>query len=255
MEQLNKQQIILLALLVSFVSSIATGIVVVSIMEQNSQPTITQTINRVVERTIERAVAPDVQGQSTVRETLIVREDEAVVNAIEKASRSVVRIFYSYGGEQRFAGLGIIISSSGIIAAKIEVPEGSLLSARLAGGNEVGGTVIGRDLDLGLTIIQAEQGRDPLDTRVYTASVMADSKEAKLGQSVIVMGREDGYRVATGILSSVSENLLRASVVDPAFDSQAILVNLRGEVLGMKYGNTAEDGFVTSNNIKKYATP
>ena len=49
MNDLSKQQLILLALLVSFVTSLATGIFTVSLMSQAPQEVV-QTINNVVER-------------------------------------------------------------------------------------------------------------------------------------------------------------------------------------------------------------
>jgi hypothetical protein len=53
MEHLNKAQIVLLTLFVSFVASMATGIVVVTLMQQSPEP-VAQTITKVIERTIEK---------------------------------------------------------------------------------------------------------------------------------------------------------------------------------------------------------
>ena len=82
-EHLSKSQIVLLTLLVSFVTSIATGIVTVSLMDQ-APPAIAQTVNRIVERTVEKAV-PLGQAASTVvttEKTVVVKESDLIVQAV-----------------------------------------------------------------------------------------------------------------------------------------------------------------------------
>src|SRR6185436_15876866 len=92
LNDLNKNQIVLLTLLVSFVTSIATGIVTVALMDQ-APPGVTQTINRVVEHTIERVVSAPAQTASVItKETVVLKEDDLVVAAIEKNASSLVRI-------------------------------------------------------------------------------------------------------------------------------------------------------------------
>ena len=67
MEQLTKQQIVLVTLLVGFVTSITTGIVTVSLMNQSPKG-VSQTITQVVERTIER-VASSAGAASTTNQS------------------------------------------------------------------------------------------------------------------------------------------------------------------------------------------
>ena len=239
MEHLTKQQIILLALLVSFVSSIATGIVTVSLLGQ-STPAVTQTINRVVERTIEK-VSP---SATTTTETIIVKDDQAIVDAIAKASKSVVRLVA--GGNT--VALGAIISSGGSIAAVVE-PNARITHARLEGGNSVAVNEVSRDADTGLTLFQAEQSADPRSARVYAPAALAGPATVKLGQSVIAIGGRETPMVATGIISSIREGRIATNIKDTDFDSRGILVNLLGEVVGMKDLST-ENAFISSSNLK-----
>jgi len=256
MEQLNKQQIILLALLVSFVSSIATGIVTVSLMEQD-QPTATQTINRIVERTIERASDTPSGGS---KETIIVREDQAVTESVAKVSKSLVRIYTSsQGSPSAFVGMGVVVSGSGRIVSSSIIPGGVPLVGKLQGGNVVSLVFIARNVEQGVSLLQADQSAIPAEARAYTAATLADSDKAKLGQSVVAVGGAVDPMAATGIISSIGTEgevrLIKTSMNDQGFDSLAILANLLGEVVGIQSDNTAEKTFIPSNIIKTYATP
>jgi hypothetical protein len=244
MEQLTKQQIILLALLVSFVSSIASGIVTVSLMDQGN-PGVTQTINRVVEKTIQTVSA----SATSTKETVIIKEDEAVINAITKAGKSIVKI-YSNGN---FVSNGVMLSSGGHMAAFTNSVYADNLTVILDGGNKVSLAYVSRDPSTGISIFQAEQSQNPKLARAYSGAVLANSNASKLGQSVVLIGGREETEVATGIISSKNENRIKVST-GGNFDSFAVLVNLLGEVVGIKDGNT-ENSFITSNTIKTYATP
>ena len=84
-EHLTKMQIVLLTLLVSSVTSIATGIITVTLMNQ-VPPAVTQTLNRVVERTVERVVPDKSQGASVITKevTIVVKEDDLITDSIGK---------------------------------------------------------------------------------------------------------------------------------------------------------------------------
>ena len=79
-KDLNKPQLILLALLLSFVASIATSITTVTLMQQ-APPSIVAPINRVIRQTVENI--QQVEGKTTVQ-TVVVKEEDLVVDAIAK---------------------------------------------------------------------------------------------------------------------------------------------------------------------------
>lgn len=106
MEHLTKQQLILLALLVSFVTSLATGIVTVSLMDQAPQG-VTQTVSQVIERTIEGATPQNAAVGSAVS------QDPAV--AVSRVSESIVEL--ESNTNPTVTGLGLVVSNKGVIVA------------------------------------------------------------------------------------------------------------------------------------------
>lgn len=271
MENLTKQQIILLMILISFVTSISTGIVTVSLMNQ-SPVGVVQTINRVVEKTIETVTTP---GKDTVvKETVVVNPEDQIVSAVEKTSKSVIRIYrtnndptLNQSSPILFVGLGAIITDSGIV-----VTDNSLISD---GGKYF--TTISDDKLVDLSIIRSRSGEQLAllkikndDKNPITFSrVPISNIDLKMGQTVIYIGGETKDSVATGIVSSLamkdvksggtatstgsvststSMNQKISSIetsIPANFISGGLLLNLSGELVGIKsiYMDSSKSSF------------
>jgi hypothetical protein len=122
LKHLTNYQMVLLVMLISFVVSIATGIATVALLSELPDP-VSQTFNKVIERTIERVVP----GESkTTIETVIVKEEDLVVEALE-SSKSILGIIKEGETEDpktaKEVGVGFILNnttflSSGFDASK-----------------------------------------------------------------------------------------------------------------------------------------
>lgn len=277
----------MLALLVSFVTSIATGIVTVSLMDQAPQG-VTQTINRVVEKTIERVVmepAKGSQGAAVVtKETVIVKSDDAIVDAIAKNTKSIIRIREVTGvnetRRENFAGIGLVASSDGLIVADIDV------AYRKADDNGVaipesyiGVFPDGRIFPLNIVLTDAVAGLmffQPLlqdkEKGVYRFTPPAFGTGAlKLGQTVVTLGGSETNAASTGIISALNEKnvtkpaeeagvppkvektliSIKTDILSSELVPGAILLNLSGQVIGMSAGtaNTSRNTFVPVQKI------
>lgn len=91
-ENLTKKQVVLLVLLVSFVTSLVTGIVTVTLVNQ-APPQITNMLGRVVEKTIEKATPLDIKNSQNAQivQTVITKE-EAIVKIVEDVYPAVVSV-------------------------------------------------------------------------------------------------------------------------------------------------------------------
>lgn len=298
MEDLTKHQFILLVLLVSFVTSVATGIVTVSLIGEQSAPAVTRTINRVVEKTIEKvekissSPAPTQAAAVVTKETIVVKADDLIVEAIEKNAKSLVRIRKVLGeskmGEEDFVALGLVVSKDGLIASDSSIlsqisddngapikqtyfavlPDGKIIQLKPIGGDSQG-------LALFSPVFADEKEKKET---ILIPSTFGNSSGVKLGQTVITIEGKESNTAETGIIATLSTSPDKyitavATSTEKGTDKEtlpntvliktdlsalegtlgSILLNLSGEVIGMKVGSSVvqKGSYVPSNIIEK----
>jgi S1-C subfamily serine protease len=266
-EKLTKQQIVLVTLLVSFVTSIATGIVTVALMDQ-APAGVTQTINRVVERTIEKVVTEPAKNTEIItRETIVVKEDDKIVESVDKNKNSIVRIYMKNedGKQGVFIGLGTIVSKEGLIITGDVFADTNGRFLILADNSKTYDVeVLTKKSENKFYYLKAKLVEG--DTASFTPVTFSDSNSLKLGQTVIAWGGQAQNTVSTGIVSSLLDDSVSGTVSSTTKEIIAIntninstdslsggpLLNLYGEAIGLRVStNISQYSFLPSNILIK----
>lgn len=248
LEDLTNEQLILLAILVSFVTSTATGIFTVSMLTEETPQAVTQTVSRVVERTIE-----SVSGTSTpifipeIRQTTtVVKESDRIPEAIGAILPSTV-ILRTGTSTGPIIGLGVIVNASGLIVTDASVvKKGDEYVAVL--GSSASYTVttdfIG-DADIAYLV-----GKAPAGTK---AAILA-SVTPRLGETVAALGGSRD-KVSVGTVSASVPFVPKETdgLVEVAFAVNSTLpgspvVNLSGELIGIRT-RLDEGGAVVASHV------
>lgn len=241
-EQLSKSQIVLLTLLVSFMTSIATGIVTVSLMDQ-APPAIAQTVNRVIERTVE-TVAPAKQNQAaasvvTQEKTVVVKEQNLISQAVERISPSIVRVFTTSQESPVFLGMGFVLDSSGTIVTDIAaLDDRAEAMITLSDGTSVRAFVTKRDKDLGIAFLSATTSER---TPRYVPVTFAMARPV-LGETIVALAGKTVPRIANGLVTALppaTENsapMIDTDIASESIIAGSIIINTEGNVVGVSTG-------------------
>jgi S1-C subfamily serine protease len=265
MEDLNKNQIVLLTLLVSFVTSIATGIITTTLL--NEAPVeVTRTINRIVERTVETVTPANVLSGTKTNQvtTIVVNEDDSITSSINKNAKSLVRIYEKDGSTllTSFYGIGLVVTKDGLISADRKyIPPLSLYTGAMSDGTEVKLVPLGVDKKTNFILFKANL---PEKTTYPFAPVSLADSEPKLGQTLISLGGETENAVSVGRVTSLdikesgmgtSTVKYLASIVTDVATKDLVggtpVLNLSGEVAGIKLGNNELRVFTPISVLKK----
>lgn len=244
MEQLSKSQIVLLTLLVSFVTSIATGIVTVSLMDQ-APPVIAQSVNRIIERTVEKVTPAGLAAATAVTQekTVIVKETDLISQALVRANPSVVRLYTTSTDTPEFLAFGVVMDASGTIVSDADVfKEGDEAVAELANGSRVRVSLTSQDATSAIAYFGS--ATSSIEGKPVTWSPIAIAgTHPTLGATVIALSGKSVARIAAGIITTLiaSPSDAGPQVIDTDIGVDYILagsplITTEGSLLGIRTG-------------------
>ncbi len=266
MEDLNKNQFVLLTLLVSFVTSIATGIMTFSLL-QSAPIEVTRTINQVVEKTIQQVTPTSILSSPREKEvtTVVVKEEDLVMDSINKNLKSIVRIKErdAFTQASSFYGMGLIATKDGsVVAERHTITAGNTYVGTFSDGTDIELNPIGVDKKTNFIIFKILK---PALVKSFTfvPATFADV-EPRLGQSVVALGGEDQNAVGVGRVTSFSMKEINTAtssvkyvsgidtdVVTRDTVSGSPLFNLSGDIVGIKLSENISKSFTPSVILKK----
>lgn len=226
-EELSKAQLILLTILVNFVTSIATGILTVSLLD-HAPAFVTQTVNRVVEHTIETVAAA--APATIIQQAPAPSNQDQVTAAIGADAVRAVAIYAADTGTSTPAisiGTYLPKSRAVVTAAQDGLPKEVLIgftngSYVLASLSHQGGQLMVYGF------------ADSASLPKMNSPLLIDSGDLKLGQTVLAIGADGS--ASTGIVARVSSKGIHTTLPDIGVGSAA--VDLSGNLIGISTGAT-----------------
>jgi hypothetical protein len=254
MENITKQQLILVCLLVAIVTAVATSVATVSLADgAGGRPE--QTIYKVIEKTIDKVadiptVKDIVGGTDNVKPATTVLTPSDIA---DKKLKSLVRIYELVTGEKKFVVLGVAVGKKdGVITSAPQIP------INMA-GQYVAITSEGLEIP-----VRYEKGNIAGDFAFF--SLLYDAKtKAKvpplsikgisgltLGSNVISLGgKESGDVLSTGLVTELKsidttastsvKNLVVTDMKLTTDISGWLLFNINGELIAFEKGIDAMD--------------
>ncbi len=233
-EDLSKAQLLLLMILVNFVTSIATGVLTVSLLDEAPQ-TVTQTVNQIVDHTIETvatgtplATAVASTPPATITKTVIESDDQLLQSAVAADNDRTVGIYGTTG------------TTSALIAYGTYLPKASAV---------VTATIVGLPTEVTISFPGGSTQQASLSHSGATLTIYGFGDSAKLptapgpnlipeasvnqGETVVSI-TADGS-AATGIVSKIDDTGIQTTL--PPTPAGAAAVDLSGDIVGISSGS------------------
>lgn len=245
-KDLNKPQLILLAVLLSFITSIATGITTVTLMQQ-APASFTVPVNRVIQQTVEKI--QQVEGKTTVQ-TVIVKEEDLVVDAIAK-NKSAVFTITKEGQDTNGnaaevpAGFGFVVSTDGVVVVDASlVPDKEVYYVKNDSG-KFKADFVSTDKG-GFSFLKIGVPVNGTDKPVFTVPTFGSLDKMKIGQKIIVLG--------SSVSSFMFDGNKDIKMTVTKSNAGGLVLDLDGDVIGIALSGDSIN-FASINIINNILKP
>ena len=250
-KDLNKTQLILLAILLSFVVSIATGIVTVTLLQQAS-PAVNQTINRVVQQTIEKVVPDYTPGKT---QTVVVKEDELVIDAVTKARANLFPIFETVDSKDSLVDAYSV--GNGVFVAKADLFDQT--KKYVVKNGKISSPVKVLSISSNDFVVLSTDGTDAA-SKDFPKSVFGKDSDIKAGQTVIAISENNIYKDTVQNILSKDTKSKDGTITDklsivllgnstPSYLGGAPVSDLDGTIIGFVSSVANADGSMKTQVI------
>jgi hypothetical protein len=230
LKHLTNSQLILLTLLVSFVTSIATGITTVALLAQAPQ-SVSQTINRVIQQTVENVVPG-----TTETKTIVIKEEDLIIDAIANTQSAIVSV---YDKEVLIEKGTLVSNGEKVLVGSAQFIDGNTYTVHI-GENKVEGKMI---------VSPKGYGMITLTTPSSTKSLAISSTPPRIGQSGIVL---DGTSAFPGKVTGIEKgerNFLIWNTVLSQTHIGSPVVNTDGTIIGLVIKNSEQIEILQAQDI------
>lgn len=261
MEDLTKQQLVLLTLLITFITSIGTGIITFTLL-QEAPVEVTQTINRVVEKTIERVVPAEGGEPEKVVTTVVVNEEDRILESIAKNEKSIVRLkTLGADGTEMVSGMGMVVSANGVIATDLRgYSSASNYTITFFDGKKYSAGKAFVDNEKGLVFLNTAVPANEKPKYVFYPAIFGDSDLLKIGQTILAIGGRESNAVSIGrvyqldfVEDGKTVKKILSDISVKSFPGSPV-INLSGEVVGIEGSYSETDlkySYIPINLVKE----
>lgn len=260
-EHMTKQQIVILCIFIAVVTSMVTSIVTTSLNGQNTNTI--HTVNRIIEKTVE-SIPGKGDKADTIRETIIVKADDQVVETIEKIRPNILKIFFTedVGEEKLLAGMGFVLplgDLSFVVSNYKNLAPGATHTALNASGTSylLEPVTLDQDRKVSVFYIKNNTG-EPTKNLNFNEAALGKVLDIKLGQTVISFGGKGSTNVNIGTIAEIEDTNGRIVNFKVTLNNKDLvmgspIVSLSGKVLGIFSGEYSSDSavFVASTILEE----